>query len=52
MEDYGSELKKEYNLLDVQKVTWIKTKNDTSTPLLLTFNEKDMGTQWKVTATQ
>ena len=35
--DYGSELRKEYNLLDVQKATWIKTKNITSTPLLLNF---------------
>ena len=26
IEDYGSELKKEYNLLDVQNATWIKTK--------------------------
>ena len=31
---------KEYNLSDVQKATWIKTKNITSTPLLLTFKEK------------
>ena len=28
-----------YNLSDVQKVTWIKTKNNTSTPILLTFKE-------------
>ena len=33
---YGTELKKEYNLLDVQKATSIKTKNTTSTSLLLT----------------
>ena len=39
IEDYGSELKTEYNLLDVQKRTWIKTRNITSTPLLLIFKE-------------
>ena len=41
IEDYGSELKKEYNLLDVQKSTWIKTKIITSTPLILTFKDRD-----------
>ena len=39
-DDYGSEVKKGYNLLDVQKVTWIKTKSTTSIPLLLIFKEK------------
>ena len=41
IDDYDSELKKEYNLYDAQKATWIKTKNTTSTPLLLTFKEKE-----------
>ena len=41
IDDYGSELKKEYNLLDVQKSTRLKTKISTSTPLLLTFKEKE-----------
>ena len=41
IEDYDSELKKEHNLLDVKKATWIKTKTITSTPLLLTFKEKE-----------
>ena len=41
IEDFGSELKKEFNLLDVKKATWIKTKNINSTPLLLTFKEKE-----------
>ena len=40
IDDYGSELKEEYNLSDKQKATWIKTKNTTSNPLLLTFKEK------------
>ena len=41
IEYYGSALKKFYNPLDVQKSTWIKTKNTTSTTLLLTFKEKE-----------
>ena len=41
-EDYGSELKKENNLLDVQKATLIKTKAITSTPPILTFKEKEL----------
>ena len=41
IDGYGSELKKEYNLMDVHKATGIKTKNITSTPLLLTFKEKE-----------
>ena len=41
IEDYDNELKKEYNLLDVNKATWLKTRNLTSTPLLLTFKEKE-----------
>ena len=41
IEEYGNELKKEYNLLDVKKATWITTKNISSTPLLLTFKEKE-----------
>ena len=40
IEDYGSELKKEYNLLDVKKATRIKTQNIASTPLQLTFKKK------------
>ena len=40
-DDYGIELKKEYNLSDVLIATWIKTKNTTSTSLLLTFKEKE-----------
>ena len=40
-EDYCSELKKEYTLSDVFEATWITTKNITSTPLLLTFKEKE-----------
>ena len=39
IEDYGTELKKKYNLLDVKKATWIKTKNITSTPLFLTLKK-------------
>ena len=39
--DY-SKLNKEYNLLDVQKTTRIKTKNTASTPLTLTFKEKEL----------
>ena len=41
IEEHGSELKKEYNLLDVKKATRIKTKNIAPTPLLLTFKEKN-----------
>ena len=41
IDDYDIELKKEYNLLDLQKTTWIKTKNNTSTPLQLISNEKE-----------
>ena len=41
IDDYGNELKKEYNLIDVKKATWIKTKNTTSTPLLQTFKGKE-----------
>ena len=41
IDDFGSELKKQYNLLDVQKATLIKIKNTTSTQLLLTFKEKE-----------
>ena len=41
IEDYSRELKIQYNLLDVKKATWIKTKNITSTPLLLTFKETE-----------
>ena len=41
IEDYSRELKKEYNLLDVKKATWIKIKNIAFTPLLLTFKEKE-----------
>ena len=40
IEEYGNELKKEYNFLDKKKATWITTKNIPSTPLLLTFKEK------------
>ena len=39
--DYDRELKKEYNLSDVQKATLIKNKNTTSTPCPLTFKEKE-----------
>ena len=35
--EYNEQLIKEFNLLNVQKTTRIKTKNSTSTPLLLTF---------------
>ena len=42
IDDYCSELKKEYIIPDLQKKkTWIKTKNITSTPLLLTFKGKE-----------
>ena len=41
IKDYGSELKKEYSLLDVQKATWITTKNITFAQLPLTFKEKE-----------
>ena len=40
IDDYSSELKK-FNLLDVKKATQKKTKNITSTPLLLNFKEKE-----------
>ena len=40
IDDFRTALQKEYNFSDVQKTTWIKTKNITSTPLLLTFKEK------------
>ena len=39
IDDYCSDLKKEYNISDVQKATWIKTRIITPTPLL-TFKEK------------
>ena len=39
VEKYNNERKKEYNLLDVKKATWMTTKNISSTPLLLTFKE-------------
>ena len=32
IEDYGREVKKKNNLLDVKSATWIKTKYITSTP--------------------
>ena len=38
---FCSELNKKYNLSDVQKATCIKTKNNTSTPLLLIWNENE-----------
>ena len=38
---YDCEIKKECNLANVQKSTWIKTKNTTSTPVRLTFKEKE-----------
>ena len=41
IDDYCSELKEEYNFSDVKKITWIKTKNITSTPLLMTFKDKE-----------
>ena len=41
IEEYGNELKKEYNVLDLKKATWIPTKNISSTPFLLTFKEKE-----------
>ena len=41
IDEYGSELMREYNLSDVQQVTWIKSKNVTFNPLLLTFKEKE-----------
>ena len=41
IDDFGSELKKEYNLLDVKNAIWMIIKNTTSTPLLLTFKEKE-----------
>ena len=42
IDDYDSELKQGYNISDVQKATCIKTKNTTSTPLLLPFKEKEL----------
>ena len=41
IDEYRSELKKKYNFSDVQTATWIKTRNNTSTSLLLTFKEKE-----------
>ena len=41
IEEYGNKLKKDCNLLDVKKATWITTKNISSTQLLLTFKEKE-----------
>ena len=41
IDGYCSELKEQRNLSDVQKATSMKTKNITSTPLLLTFKEKE-----------
>ena len=41
IDDNDSELKKEHSLSVVQKATWIKTKNITSAPLLLTFKKKE-----------
>ena len=35
--EYREQLKKEFNLLDVQKSTWFITKNQTSTSILITF---------------
>ena len=40
IDDFGRELKKKYNPSEVQKATWLKPKNITSTSLLLTFKEK------------
>ena len=39
--EYREQLKKEFNLLDVQKSTWFITKNQTSTSTLITFKEKE-----------
>ena len=41
IEKNSNELKKEYNLLDVKNATWITTKNISSTPIVLTFKEKE-----------
>ena len=40
-DNFCSRLQKEYNLHEVQKAIWIKTKNPNSTPLLLTFRENE-----------
>merc|ERR1719259_523039 len=39
--EYSTDLKKAFNLVHVQKAFWIKTKNNTATPLILTFREKE-----------
>jgi len=40
-EEYSTDLKEAFNLVHVQKAFWIKTKNITATPLILTFREKE-----------
>ena len=40
IEHYCNELKKEYSLIGVQKATWLKNKDITSTPLLMNFKQK------------
>jgi len=39
-EEYSTNLKNASNLVHVQKAFWIKNKNITATPLILTFREK------------
>ena len=39
--EYSKQLKIEFNLLDVQKATWIKTKNPKSTSLLISLKGKE-----------
>ena len=37
--EYSEQLKKEFNPLDVQKTTWIKTKNPTYTSFLIALKK-------------
>ena len=40
--EYSEQLKKEFNMLDIQKLTWIKTKHLTSTPFWLPSKKKNL----------
>ena len=39
-DEFRADLMTEYNLKDVQQATWIKPRNPSSKPVILTFKEK------------
>ena len=39
-EDYKTEIMKEFNVRDVQRATWIRSRSIIASPLLITFNSK------------